>query len=458
MAADCGSPSAEAMTFLSRHPGLETVDLLLPDINGILRGKRIGSGALSKVFEQGVCFPPSLFAADITGETAEDTGLGFSIGDLDLVCRPVPDSLRPVPWAAHPGAQLLLTMFAANGQPFTLNPRQVLQQVEARLQARGLQPVVAVELEFYLTDHDRDDHWRPQPPLSPTTGERDNATQVYGIAELDSYGEFIHAVAKAAQTQSIPADTVVAEYAPGQFEVNLEHCSGAVSACDDGIMLKRLIKAIAEQQGMVATFMAKPYSQHAGSGMHIHISLLDSDGNNVFVGKEGRGSDSLLHAIAGLQTTMGESMLLFAPHANSYRRFVREAFVPLSPCWGYNNRTVALRIPAGASEALRIEHRVAGADANPYLVTAALLAGIDHGLARQQPPTAETQGNAYRQIPPSLPRHWLQSLAAFRTAQILPGYLGEEFCRVFAALKDEELERFQQLISDIEYQWYWRNI
>ncbi len=448
----------EATDFLEAHPDLETVDLLIADINGVLRGKRINATSLTKAYKDGICLPPSALAADITGDTAESTGLGFEIGDMDLVCRPVPGTLRPVPWHPHPSAQLMLTMFNEDGSPFAINPREILKKVVSRLHAKGLFPVVAVELEFYLTDFEKDVDGRPQPPICPATGERNTNNQIYGIAELDGYRDFIHAVADAACDQNIPADAAVAEFAPGQFEINLHHRDDPVTACDDGLMLKRLIKGIAERQDMVATFMAKPYEEHAGSGTHIHISMLDRRGVNVFNDIDGKESPWLLQAVAGLQAAMAESTLIFAPHANSYRRFVRDAFVPLAPLWGYNNRTVALRIPAGSSEATRIEHRVAGADANPYLVTAALLAAIDWGLEHMLQPTPETTGNAYNQVKPSLPRYWVHALDAFKGAKILPHYLGEQFCHVFSAVKEAELEIFQRHISSLEYDWYWRGI
>lgn len=448
----------EVAAFLANHPDTETVDLLIADINGVLRGKRINASSLTKVFQDGVCLPPSALAADITGDTAEATGLGFEIGDMDLVCMPVPGTLRPVPWQPHPSGQLILTMLNEDGSPFPINPREILKSVVARLHARGLFPVVAVELEFYLTDYERDADNRPQPPICPATGERNTNNQIYGIAELDGYRDFIYAVADAASEQQIPADAAVAEFAPGQFEINLHHRDDAVAACDDGLMLKRLIKGVAERQDMVATFMAKPYEDQAGSGTHIHISLLDANGRNVFNDIDGETSPLLTQAIAGLQAAMAESMLIFAPHANSYHRFVKDAFVPLSPCWGYNNRTVALRIPAGPSEATRIEHRVAGADANPYLVTAALLAGIEYGINHRLTPTAETVGNAYTQEKPSLPRYWTQALETFRKGRILPEYLGAQFCHVLAAVKDAELDAYQRHISTLEYEWYWRAI
>ncbi len=187
---------------------------------------------------------------------------------------------------------------------------------------------------------------------------------------------------------------------PGQFEINLKHRNDAVLACDDAIFLKRAIKAIAENQGMIASFMAKPFVDQAGSGTHIHVSVLDKDGNNIFACTPDAPSDTLRHGVAGLQQVSKDCMLMFAPHANSYRRFVLNAFVPLNDCWGFNNRTVAMRIPHSDPENIRIEHRIAGADANPYLVTAAVLAGILHGLETKGDPGPPIVGNAYEQTEP----------------------------------------------------------
>ncbi len=452
-------PERDAET-LRRLPGLESVDLLIPDANGLLRGKRIDPQTLEKAYATGVCLPASIFAADITGDTAESTGLGFAIGDCDLLCRPVPGTLQPVPWSPQPSAQLLLEMFHEDGRPFVANPRQLLREVIAKLQAMDIRVVVAVELEFYLLDHKLDAKGYPQAPVNAHTGERDQTTQVYLIDDLDSYRHFIDEVREATRQQRIPADTAVAEYAPGQFEINLSHRDDPLAACDDAILLKRTIKAVAARHGMQATFMAKPYAQLAGNGLHLHVSLYDPRGRNLMAADEpGRpASPTLCHAIGGLQRTLHEAMLLFAPHANSYRRFQSESFVPLNGSWGYNNRTVALRIPAGDAQDRRIEHRVSGADANPYLVTAAILAGIHHGLSTEIPCDAPVSGNAYAQTQAEIPRSWEAAQQAFARSRWIGEAFGGDFQRIFAALKAEELRLFERQITPLEYQWYLRSV
>ncbi len=442
---------------LSRVPDCEMVDLLLPDMNGLLRGKRVSRDALEKVYTDGVCLPMSLIATDITGNTVEETGLGYDIGDEDRICRPVPGSLRPVPWTPRPMAQVLLSMEDAQGGVFEANPRQVLRCVLDRYAALGLKPVIAVELEFYLLDREADKDGRPQTTINPVTGIRNTSTQVYYMEDLNDYRAFTDAVAVACAVQDIPADTAVAEYAPGQFEINLKHRDDAMLACDDAIYLKRAIKAIAQQQGMQASFMAKPFVEQAGSGMHIHASVLDGAGNNIFASTPDAPADTLRHAIGGLQRSARDCLLLFAPHANSYRRFVLNAFVPLNDCWGYNNRTVAMRVPHSDAGNTRIEHRISGADANVYLVTAAVLAGMLHGMQHQHDPGAPIVGNAYDQTEVRTP-FWRDAITDFMASDFIAEQFGERFRHYLGQQKLKEMREFYTQVTTLEYEWYLRSV
>ena len=451
------SLTPEDIAALQQTQDCELVDLLLPDMNGLLRGKRVTRDALEKVYENGVCLPMSLIATDITGNTVEETGLGYDIGDEDRICRPVPGTLRPVPWSNRPMAQLLLSMEDANGGQFEANPREVLKRVLERYAARGLKPVVAIELEFYLFDRLPDADGRPQPPVNAHTGQRNTSTQVYYIEDLNDFGPFIDAVSAACKTQGIPADTAVAEYAPGQFEINLKHRDDALLACDDAIYLKRAIKAVAQQQGLQASFMAKPHVDQAGSGLHIHVSVLDKDGRNIFACSPDAPADALKHAIGGLQRSAKDCLLLFAPNANSYRRFVLNAFVPLNEVWGFNNRTVAMRIPHSDEKNTRIEHRIAGADANVYLAAAAVLAGMLDGIEHGYDPGAPIVGNAYEQTEIRTP-YWRDTIRDFMASDFIATQFGARFQHIYGQQKLKELHSFYREVTTLEYDWYLRSV
>ncbi len=440
--------------FLADHPDVQRADLLITDTNGLLRGKRVDIAALGKLYKNGLCLPGSVFALDISGETVETTGLGFDQGDMDQVCHPVPGTLSVVPWSEVASAQVLMSMHTADGRPFFADPRHVLAGVAARLGAMGLTPVVAIELEFYLLDARRTPDGGPQPPVSPATGQRERRTQVYSMDDLDAYEAFLRGVADSAALQGIPADTAVAEYAPGQFEINLRHRADALAACDDAVRLKRVIRAEARRHGMDATFMAKPYADQAGNGLHVHLSLVDGNGDNVFASDAPGGNRALRRVVAGMADLMADAMAIFAPTANAYRRFQAGSFAPTSPAWGINNRTTALRVPAGPAEARRVEHRVAGADANPYLVLAAVLAGAHHGLANDLEPDAPCSGNAYDEYPPTLPADWGEAQARLAGSQHLADYLTSDFIALHGALTAADRQRFDAVVTPLEYEWY----
>jgi len=455
------SPADEARDFLDRHPDVDSVDLLISDLNGVLRGKRIPRDNLEKAFRDGVNLPASVFALDILGNTIEATGLGLSIGDSDRVCRPVAGSLMPSPWLRDARqAQLLMTMTEADGAPFFADPRQVLARVLERFRRAGLTPVVAVEMEFSLVDRRRDALGMAQPPCSPATGERAAQSQLYSINELDEYAELLEEIHAAARTQQLPLDTALKECAPGQFEINLIHCDDALAACDSAVLLKRLIKGVALHHGFEATFMAKPYGQEAGNGTHVHISLLDEAGHNVFAAEDEAplGTPRMQHAVAGLLELMPASMALFAPNLNSFRRFQPGLYVPMAPTWGYDNRSVALRIPSGPNAARRIEHRVAGADVNPYLLLATLLGAIEHGLQQRLTPPPAITGNAYDQVAPSLTNSWRQALELLERSEPLAEALGADFLAVFLANRRAERDQAMQAVSKLEYDWYLRHV
>jgi glutamine synthetase len=321
-----------------------------------------------------------------------------------------------------------------------------------RFAQRGLTPVMATEMEFHLLRQEMDESGLPQHTQGDRAGGRLNAGQTYGMDVMQEQADLLHAIRDACEAQNLPVDTLIKESAPSQYEINLYHTADALLAADQAVMLQRTIKGVARQYGLLATFMAKPFADIAGNGMHVHCSLLDADGNNAFDDGSGKGTELLQQCIAGCLATMEESMLLFAPNQNSYRRFQRGTHAPLAPTWGYENRTVSLRIPADVPAATRIEHRVAGADANPYLVIAALLAGLLHGIDSALSPPPPLEGNAYDQVPPSLPRYWPDALARFERSTHIRSSFGEDFQKVFTILKQQELDEFDRQVTLLEYE------
>ncbi|GGH90536.1 glutamine synthetase [Pseudomonas fluvialis] len=444
----------EANEFLKEHPEVQFVDLLIADMNGVVRGKRIERASLHKVYAKGINLPASIFALDINGSTVESTGLGLDIGDADRVCFPIPNTLSNEPWQKRPTAQLLMTMHELDGAPFFADPREVLRQVVEKFDALGLTICAAFEIEFYLIDQENV-NGRPQPPRSPLSGKRPQSTQVYLIDDLDEYADCLQDILEAAKEQGIPADAIVKESAPAQFEVNLHHVPDAIKACDHALLLKRLIKNIAYDHEMDTTFMAKPYPGQAGNGLHVHISLIDKKtGKNIFASEDPLQNTALRHAIGGVLETLPASMAFLCPNVNSYRRFGAQFYVPNAPSWGLDNRTVALRVPTGSADAIRLEHRVAGADANPYLMMAAILAGVHHGLTRQIDPGEPIEGNSYEQLEQSLPNNLRDALRELDDSEVLNQYIDPKYIDIFVACKEAELQEFETTISDLEYNWY----
>jgi glutamine synthetase len=450
-------PAADAgvfAQFLKQFPDIQFVDAFISDMCGAIRGKRLPVADAGKLWTSGLQMPFCLYFLDVTGEDLDPGHRSEARGDPDGSAWPVSGTLQNVPWAAVPTAQVFLTMPEQVNQPCLVDPRQVLAGLLDRFKARGLTPMVAVELEFYLSDRQRGQQGEPLPPISPATGLPDRTRQLYSIAGLDVYGAFIRDVAAAATAQGIPASTAITENSPGQFEINLNHTPDALAAADDAILLKRVIREIAKRHNFEASFMAKPFLDQAGSGMHVHCSLLDAKGRNVFDDGSEIGSDLLRQAVAGLAATMGEAMALFGPNLNSYRRYQPGSLVPMAPTWGANNRSVAFRIPLSGGKARRIEHRIAGADANPHLAVAAILAGMLHGIERKLTPPTMAVGDVSQARDPKIPFTLASALDRLEAARILPEYLGSDYLSLYVDAKRAELEKFQRRISQQEYEWY----
>ena len=447
-------PMTELNRFLHKHPDIRFVDVLLPDLCNVIRGKRLPREDLTKLYESGLQIPSSIMLLDVTGEGADPGGRGFSDGDPDAIARPVAGTLQRVPWSDTPVGQVLAMLYELDGRPCAVDPRHVLTLVSEQLESDGLFPVVALELEFYLIDSASADLGTVQPPILPISGRSVRATQVYSINELDEFSGFFEEVSGACEAQGVPLGAVSAEYARGQFEINLHHVDNATVAADHAILLQRVVRGVAREHGVAASFMAKPYPEDAGSGLHVHLSLVDENGRNVFDDGGEMGSAILRHAIAGLLEIMPESMALFAPNVNAFRRFVPNLYVPTRRSWGYNNRSVAIRVPAGDGFARRLEHRVSGVDANPYLVLAAVLAGVHHGVRNQLDPGESSIGNASAGFDGAVPFQWQEALNALAAGEILQDYLGADYLGLYQQAKQFEHDHFFSQFTPLEFEWY----
>ena len=444
----------EFEAFIEAYPDTEFVDVLLPDLCNIIRGKRINRDQFEKLFTDGLQIPSSIYLLDINGNCTDAGGRGFSDGDPDVQVRPVPGTLKPVPWGASGAAQVMGCLWELDGTPCEVDPRHVLERVVSRLRQDGMNPVVALELEFYLLDASSAETSEPRPPVLPETGRQATATQVYSLADLDGFTGFLSEIESVCRVQNIPIGASTAEYAAGQYEINLDHVNDPLLAADHAILLQRAVKGVARNHGAVATFMAKPYPDGAGSGLHIHVSVLDDKGRNIFDDGGDLGSAELRHAAAGLLAMLPESMAVFAPNVNSFRRFAPNLYVPTAPSWGYNNRSVAVRIPAGSPSARRIEHRVAGADANPYLTLAAILAGIHFGISGRAEAPQPSEENAGAEMDPAMPFTWQAALDQFAKGPGLSDYFGATYSELFRGCKQYELDAFSREFTPLEYRWY----
>jgi len=458
MTSPSGSTPAEAQAFLEAHPDIEAIDIVLTDANGVGRGKIVRRHELEAIYRNGRHMPISILGLDITGEDVHETGLIWATGDGDLRAWPIPGTLVPLTGTSPARGQVLMVMHHLDGTPMSSDPRHALVTQVERLAAKGLHPAGAFELEFFLLANERDGDGKVQPARAVLDGRASGKTEVYSVDHLHGMEPLFSDIYAAAKAQGIPAETVISEYAPGQYELTLNYRTDVLRAADDLVMLKRIVRAQARRHGVTACFMAKPIEKYAGSGMHFHVSLVNDSGRNVFAEKDGEGwKPELLHALGGLATTMAESMLVFAPHANSWRRFVSQSYAPVAPTWGVNNRSVALRVPAGEVKARRIEHRPSGVDANPYLVAATVLAGISKGLDEKLAPGPETTGNGYEaasEAGKAMPVDWRAAIEAAKASDFLKDALGPDLHRTFTEIKHAEYLRVARTVSELDYHLY----
>jgi glutamine synthetase len=431
---------------MTNTPDFATIRVAAADLNGVMRGKRVPATYAAKLESGVVRLPYSALNVDIWGEDIANSPLVFDSGDADGMLRPTGRGPVPMPWLATASELHPMALYHDSGKPFAGDPRNVLQYVLDQYAKRGWQVIAATELEFHLVD---DSGKTLTPAVNPVTGRKMATADVLSVDALDAYDAFFTDLYNGAAAMGIPAQAAIAESGVAQFEVNIGH-GPAMRAADDTWLFKMLIRGMARKHGMAATFMAKPFPDDAGNGMHLHFSVLDETGKNIFDDSTETGTPALLHAIAGCLEAMGDSTLVFAPHANSYARMKPGAHAPTGISWAYENRTAAIRVPGGAPAARRIEHRVAGGDSNPYLVLAAILGAALNGIEDGHNPPAPITGNAYAQSAEQIPDKWETAINRFATSDAVRNFLPDSCIRNLVLTKRQELRRMKPLDHDAQ--------
>jgi glutamine synthetase len=408
------------------------------DLNGNFRGKRLPGSDLAKLEAGQLRMPLSVLNVDITGADIADSPLLFETGDADGVLRPTGCGPLPMPWLASDTALVPMDMFEDSGAPFEGDARHALMQVLERYGARGWRVVAATELEFTLVD---DSGETLTPPPCPRSGRALEGVEILSATQMEAFDPFLTDLARGAEAMGLDISTVTVEAGVGQFEVTLKH-GDALKAADDTALFKLLARGTARAHGMAATFMAKPIPDDAGNGLHMHFSVLDAAGRNVFDDGGDAGTPLLRAAVAGCLETMCDATLIFAPHRNSYARLVPGAHAPTGAGWGYENRTVAVRVPGGPPQARRIEHRVAGGDTNPYLVFSVVLGGALLGIERDLAPPPPIEGNAYAADLPQMAASWDAAIAQAAGSGTLAALFPADLVRNLVLTKRQEVALF----------------
>ncbi|HQT46228.1 MAG: glutamine synthetase [Acidocella sp. 20-63-7] len=435
----------------------EYIEAFIIDVNGVPRGKWLQRDKAKALLGTGIAVPRSAFLLDIWGRDIVEGGVAFDTGDPDGLCTAVPHSIARMTWAEGNASQALLTMREADGSYFYLDPRGVLARVLDRYTKAGLTPALGVELEFYLVDSGHTGGLKIAPRGADESGWRGWQIDAVGLGEIHDYEPILREMMATARTQDITLETLISENGPGQFEVTLKYATDALRVADSATLFKRTIKHVARKHGLTATFMAKPYGQWAGSGMHVHMSVLDNAGKNIFANTAERAAPVLYNALGGIIQAMPDTMLTLAPHANSFRRFAPGVHAPTFGDWGHDNRMAAVRVITTDPAASRIEHRVAGADCNPYLAFAAMLGSALDGIEAKADPGPETFGDRRSPQAPPLPIAWSSAVDRFADSTHMAGIFGADFQRVFTACKRQEIGEFRRRISDVEYDAYLKN-
>ena len=434
---------AAAQTYLENNR-LDEVECVIADLPGIARGKAVPASQWEK--QPYFHLPNSIFFQTITGDWGEAAGPG-GFTEPDMTLRPDMATASAAPWADDGTLQVIHDAFNQKGDPVEFAPRNVLKRVVDLYHKQGWTPVVAPEMEFYLVARNIDPA-KPIEPMMGRTGRPAAGRQAYSMSAVDDYGPVIDDIYEYAEIQGIEIDGITQEGGAGQLEINLRH-GDPIALADQVFYFKRLIREAALKHDCFATFMAKPIEGEPGSAMHIHHSILDVQGNNIFTGSQGDETDAFFHFIGGLQEHMPSVIAVMAPYVNSYRRYVRDHAAPINLEWGRDNRTTGIRIPLSPPEARRVENRLAGMDCNPYLCIAASLACGYLGMMNKTRPDKRYQGDAY-DAKDEIPKGLYAALDLFDEATQIHGVLGHEFVRVYSIVKRAEYDEFLQVISPWE--------
>jgi glutamine synthetase len=420
---------------------------------GIARGKIMP--AAKYCMEDSIHLPESVYIQTVTGEYPEDYST-IHPGWIDMLLRPDPDTIRLVPWAGEPTAQIIHDGYHADGRAVEISPRYVLRRVLELYEESGWVPVVAPELEFYLVKINTDPDYPLEPPIG-RTGRPETVRQSYSIDAVNEFDPMFEDIYDYCEAQKLEIDTLIHEAGAAQMEINFRH-GEPLDLADQVLLFKRTVRETAIRHNIYATFMAKPMENEPGSAMHIHQSIVDKKTQkNIFVDAKGNDSELFFAFIAGLQKYLPAAMAFFTPYVNSYRRIARHNSAPINVQWGYDNRTVGLRIPLSSPDARRVENRVAGADVNPYLSIAASLACGYLGIKEKLAPTKPLEGDAY-ELPFALPRNLEAALQNLRACGSLREILGETFVSAFCAVKEEEYETFFRVVGSWEREYLLLNV
>jgi glutamine synthetase len=421
--------------------GIDDVEAFVPDMAGSARGKVVPA---AKFGDGHMKMPESVFAQTVSGRYIDDPD---NVEDRDMYLIAEHNSLRPVPWAADPAASVFMDCYHRDGSLVAKSPRAVLRNVLAKFEARGWVPIVAPEVEFYLLSPHQDPNEEAEPPEG-RLGWTEGANQPYSIDTMNDFDPFINEVYEYCELQRIEIDTISQEMGPAQFELNFLH-GHPVDLADQVFLFKRTVREVAIKHGMRATFLAKPMEGEPGSALHVHQSIVDKDGNNIFSTPSGEESELFFNFVGGLQRYMNDALLMFAPYVNSYRRFMNPNTSPVNLAWATDNRTVGLRIPDATPDSRRVENRLAGADVNPYLVIAASLACGYLGMVEGLKPTEPTEGSAYGEDF-GLHKHIYSAVDALQESNAMRSMLGDVFVDLYASIKDQEYKEFQEIITPYE--------